>query len=53
MGLDKLVDMSRVIGKALLMQLASIETIHKELQAAFNASGQREKQRERRAKRAR
>ena len=35
MGLDELVNMSRVIWKALLMQLASIETIHKELQGRF------------------
>ena len=32
MGLDELVNMSRVIWKALLMQLTLIETIHKELQ---------------------
>jgi len=32
MGLDELVDMGRVIRKELLMQLALIETIHKELQ---------------------
>ena len=32
MGLDELVNMSWVIGKALLLQLASIEAIHKELQ---------------------
>lgn len=35
MGLDELVDMSRVIGKALFLQLASIETIHKELQGCL------------------
>lgn len=35
MGLDELVDMSRVIRKTLLIQLASIETIHKELQSRF------------------
>jgi hypothetical protein len=35
MGLDELVNMSWVIWKALLMQLALIETIHKELQGRF------------------
>lgn len=35
MGLDELVNMSWVIWKALLMQLASIETIHKELQSCL------------------
>ena len=33
MGLDKLVDMSRVVREALFMQLALIETIHKEFQS--------------------
>jgi hypothetical protein len=31
-GLDKLKDMSRVVGKVLLMQLSPVETIHKEFQ---------------------
>ena len=35
MGLDELVDMSRVIGKALLMQLTLVETVHEELQGSF------------------
>lgn len=35
LGLDELVDMSRVIGIMLLMQLGMIETIHKELQGRF------------------
>ena len=35
MGLDELVDMSRVIRKALLMQLTLVETVHEELQGCF------------------
>jgi hypothetical protein len=34
-GLGKLKDMSLVVGKELLMQLAPIETIHKKLQSRF------------------
>ncbi len=42
MGLDELEDMSRVIGKTLFIQLAVIETIHKEHQSrlqGFRAAG--------------
>ena len=35
MGLDELVDMSWIIGKALLMQLTMVETEHKEFQSCI------------------
>ena len=35
MGLDELKDMSRVIGKGLLVQLTSIEAVHEQLQGRF------------------
>ena len=37
MGLDELVDMSRIIGKDLLVQLAAIEGLHEQLQGSYQS----------------
>lgn len=53
MGLNELKDMSRVIGETLFQKLAAIEAVDKELNSQCKASMHREKQLDRRAKRAR